>query len=160
MAMYLARSRLAKVAADLQQIFERLRSALAEHSPPFVARTVGVKDKLDYQLWSDKDVVIDGRPRKEVYFAGLTAQKGYVGFYYMPVYAQLEIGQLFAPELLELLKGKSYFHINRLDDELLGQIRDALDAGTACTESEVGSRRLRPRRRAGRGTARPQPCGC
>ena len=117
------------MAADLQQIFERLRSVLAEHSPPFVARTGGVKDKLDYQLWAEKDVVIDGRPRKEVYFAGLIVQKGYVGFYYMPVYAQPEIEQLFAPELLELLKGKSCFHIKRFERPLVGQIRDALDAG-------------------------------
>ena len=102
---------------------------LAEHSPPFVARTGGLKDKVDYQLWAEKDVGIDGRPRKEVYFAGLVVQKGYVGLYYMPVYAQPEIEQLFAPELLELLKGKSCFHIKRLERPLVGQIRDALDAG-------------------------------
>ena len=51
------------VTTDLVQVFERLRGVLAEHSPRFVARTGGVKDKLDYQLWSEKDVVIDGRPR-------------------------------------------------------------------------------------------------
>jgi hypothetical protein len=117
------------VAADLEEIFERLRTVLAAHSPPFVARTGGVKDKLDYQLWSERDVVIDGRPREEVYFAGLIVQKGYVGFYYMPVYAQPEIEELFAPELLGLLKGKSCFHIKRLEDSLVVQIRDALDSG-------------------------------
>ena len=117
------------MATDLQQIFQRLRSVLAEHSPPFVARTGGVKNKRDYQLWSEKDLVIDGRSRQEVYFAGLIVQKAHVGFYYMPVYAQPEIEELFAPELLALLKGKSCFHIKRLDDSLVGQISDALDAG-------------------------------
>ena len=73
--------------------------------------------------------MIDGRPRQEVYFAGLIVQKAHVGFYYMPVYAQPEIEALFAPELLALLKGKSCFHIKRLDDSLVGQISDALDAG-------------------------------
>jgi hypothetical protein len=115
--------------ADLQEIFERLRSVLAEHSPPFTARTGGVKGKVDYQLWSEKDVEVDGRPRKEVYFAGLIVQKGYVGFYYMPVYAEPERKKLFAPELLGLLKGKSCFHVKQLDDDLVGQIRDALEAG-------------------------------
>jgi hypothetical protein len=133
MAMYLARSRLAKVAADLQQIFERLRSVLADHSPPFAARTGGVNDKLDYQLWSDKDVVIDGRPRKEVYFAGLIVQKGYVGFYYMPVYAQPEIEQLFARSCSSSSRGSrastSDAWTTTCSVRSAGQIRDALDAG-------------------------------
>jgi hypothetical protein len=117
------------VTTDLEEVFDRLQGVLTEHSPPFTARTGGVKDKRDYQLWSEKDLVIDGRPRKEVYFAGLIAQKSYVGLYYMPVYAEPERKKLFAPELLNLLKGKSCFHVKRLDDELLAQIRDALGAG-------------------------------
>lgn len=92
-------------------------------------RTGGVKGELDYQLWSQKAVAIDARPPKEVYFAGLIVQKGYVGLYDVPAYAQPDIEKLFAPELLRLLKGKSCFHVRRLDDALIGQIRDALDAG-------------------------------
>ena len=88
-----------------------------------------MKDKPDYHLWSEKDVVVAGRPRKEVFFAGLIVQKGYVGFYFMPVYAEPERKDLFAPELLSLLEGKSCFHVKRLDDELLGQIREALETG-------------------------------
>ncbi|MFZ1599593.1 MAG: hypothetical protein WAW26_27395, partial [Anaerolineae bacterium] len=69
------------------------------------------------------------RTRREVFFAGLIIQKGYVGFYYMPVYAQTELKDVFAPELLGLLKGKSCFHIKRLTPELLAQIEAALRAG-------------------------------
>lgn len=47
----------------------------------------------------------------------------------MPVYAAPERKELFAPELLALLKGKSCFHIKRLDDDLVRQIRDALGEG-------------------------------
>ena len=114
---------------DIDAIFDRLRPLLAEHVPPFVEREGGVRGKRDYQLWSEKEVVIDGRPRSEVYFAGLIVQKSYVGFYYMPVYAEPEREDLFAPELLRLLKGKSCFYVKRLDDALLGQIREALAAG-------------------------------
>jgi hypothetical protein len=117
------------MAEDLDAIFERLRPLLAEHAPPFAERSGGIAGKRDYQLWSEKDVVIDGRPRSEVYFAGLIVQKGYVGFYYMPVYAEPARKRLFAPELLKLLKGKSCFHVKRLDDELEAQIRSALAEG-------------------------------
>jgi hypothetical protein len=114
---------------ELDAIFDRLEPLLAEHAPPFSVRTGGVRDRRDYQLWSERDVVIDGRPRSEVYFAGLIRQKSYVGFYYMPVYAEPERKSLFAPELLKLLKGKSCVHVKRLDDGLVGHIEQALADG-------------------------------
>ena len=76
-----------------------------------------------------KDLVIDGRKRKEIFFASLMIQKDYVGFYFMPVYAESEITRVFAPELVKLLKGKSCFHIKKLDEQLLKQIESALEIG-------------------------------
>jgi hypothetical protein len=102
---------------------------LAGYAPPFVARTGGVAGKRDYQLWSERPVEIEGRKRKEVYFAGLIAQKGYVGFYFMPVYTHADQKQLFAPELLALLKGKSCFHVRRLDEALERHVEAALARG-------------------------------
>ncbi len=104
---------------DLPMIFAALRGLLSVYAPPLIPK---VDDASRYDLWSLKDVTIDGRKRKEVYFAGLIIQKGYVGFYYMPVYAETGLKTGFAPELLKLLKGKSCFHIKRLGPELLAQI--------------------------------------
>ena len=111
---------------DLTAIFESLKALLAVYAPPLVAK---MDDASHYDLWSVKDLVIEGRKRREVYFAGLIIQKGYVGFYYMPVYAQTELKDVFAPELLKLLKGKSCFYVKRLTPELLGQIEFALKIG-------------------------------
>ena len=112
--------------ADLAVIFSSIKDLLTGYSPPFTAKT----DKPGgYDLWSIKDLVIDGRKRKEVYFAGLVQYKSYIGFYYMPVYAEPDIKTVFDPELLRLLKGKSCFHIKKLDDELVRQIRSALEIG-------------------------------
>lgn len=114
------------MAADLELIFSSVKDLLTVYSPPFTAKM----DKPGgYDLWSIKDLVIDGRKRKEVYFAGLVLYKSYVGFYYMPVYAQPELKTVFAPELLGMLKGKSCFHIKKLDDKLIEQIRSALEIG-------------------------------
>jgi len=88
-----------------------------------------VDDESHFDLWSIKEVEIYGRKRKEVYFSGLIIQKTYVGFYYMPVYAEPEIKEFFKPELLSRLKGKSCFHIHKLDAILLEQIKDALAKG-------------------------------
>lgn len=73
---------------DLQQIFNQIRDLISRYSPPLVAK----KDQADYyDLWSVKDVVIAGRKKKEVFFAGVIIQKGYVGFYFMPVYVDEEM---------------------------------------------------------------------
>ncbi len=117
--------------ADLDAIFDRLETSLRRYVPPFVERTGGVKGKRDRQLWSERAVEVAGRKRDEVSFAGLIAQKGYVGFYFMPVYTHAEQTAVFAPELLALLKGKSCFHVKRLDDALVGHVDAALATGFA-----------------------------
>jgi hypothetical protein len=65
----------------------------------------------------------------------LIIQKGYVGFYFMLVYAETDLKLVFAPKLLKLLKGKSCFHIKKLTPELLDQIRSALQVGYAAYQA-------------------------
>jgi hypothetical protein len=113
----------------LDAIFDRLETSLRRYVPPLVVRSPGVRGKRDCQLWSEKRIEVAGRKRDEVYFAGLIVQKGYVGFYFMPVYTHAEQTAVFAPELLALLEGKSCFHVKRLDDELTGYIDAALATG-------------------------------
>ena len=109
-----------------QESFEKLKELLVKYSPPFTPKA---DTERWYDLYSVKDVEVWGRKRKEVYFAGIIIQKAYVGFYYMPVYAEPEVKTLFKPELLKLLKGKSCFHIKKLDEELMRQIEQALADG-------------------------------
>jgi hypothetical protein len=87
-----------------------------------------------YHLWNRKEIEFAGRKRSDIYFAGLLIKKGYVGFYYMPVYANPLLQKELKPELLKCLKGKSCFHIKKLDDTLRAQINDALKIGYACYE--------------------------
>ncbi|UCG69310.1 MAG: hypothetical protein JSV09_16285 [Thermoplasmata archaeon] len=92
-----------------------------------------MKPKFDldskYDLWSFKNIEIDGRKRKEVFFASIIIQSNYVGLYYMPIYTDTELKDVFKPELLSLLKGKSCFHIKKLDKKLEKQIEQALALG-------------------------------
>ena len=111
---------------DLNEIFQAVKALMQVYRPPLIAK---MEDESHFDLWSQKDLVIEGRKRKEVYFAGLVIQKGYVGFYYMPVYIDTAVKTVFKPELLALLKGKSCFHIKKLDDPLQQQIESALQLG-------------------------------
>lgn len=110
----------------LAEIYGQLRQKIGKYAPPFEIR---FDDERRFELWSVKDLVIEGRKRKEVFFASLIIQKDYVGFYFMPVYAEAELTKVFGPELVKLLKGKSCFHIKKLDEVLLGQVESALDIG-------------------------------
>ena len=110
----------------LPEIFNTLKPLLAAYAPPFSPK----RDEPGYyDLWSIKDLVIEGRKRSEIYFGALIIQKSYVGFYFMPVYTNADLKPVFAPELLKLLKGKSCFHIKKLTPELLEHIKSALATG-------------------------------
>ena len=111
---------------ELLEIFSKLKKLLQKYQGPFTP-----KFDLDskYDLWSIKDLEIAGRKRKEVFFAGIIIQSSYVGFYFMPVYVNTKLKEVFEPELLSLLKGKSCFHIKKLDTKLERQIKKALKTG-------------------------------
>ena len=112
--------------SDLDALFNQLRALLKKYENL-------LKPKKDedgfYDLWSFKDLEIAGRKRKEVFFAFVVTRKNYVGFYYMPIYTDAGLSEVFKPELLSLLKGKSCFHIKELTSELETQIKEALETG-------------------------------
>jgi hypothetical protein len=114
--------------ADLKETFSMVRSLLKRYQPPLVAT---VNRATRYELWSQREVVIAGRKRTEVFFASVIVQKEFVGFYFMPVYAETKLKAVFKPQLLQRLKGKSCFHLKVLDRELTSQIRSALAVGFA-----------------------------
>lgn len=112
---------------ELVPIFDKLVELLNPYEKGSITK-VGGKDGL-MLLISKKEIEVEGRKRPEVYFASALVQKGYVGFYFMPVYSDTEVKQVFKPELLKLLKGKGCFHIKKADDEIYKQIKDALKIG-------------------------------
>ena len=116
----------ATLEVDRETIFEEVAALLREFVPPFEER----KDaKGGFHLWCPKPIVVNGRKKQDVYFAGVIQQKGHVGFYYMPVYTDPEQKAFFQPELLSLLKGKSCFHLKKPDPTVRKQIRERLHAG-------------------------------
>ena len=97
---------------------------------PYAQRLTTRRDEPGYfDLWSEKDIEIDGRRRAEVFFCGLIIQKSYVGFYFMPLYADQERSLVFGPDLLATLKGKSCFHLKQMTPALREQLVGALAAG-------------------------------
>lgn len=80
-------------------------------------------------LVSHKAVVIEGRPRKELWVVSALVQKGYVGFYSMPFYSNSDIGKQFSEDFLKTLKGKSCYHIKQNTKQMMADIKKAIRIG-------------------------------
>lgn len=112
---------------ELVPIFEAIKKLLL----PYGKGTIKVRGGTGGQvtLVSEKPVEINGRKRDEFWFAAALIQRGYVGFYFMPVHDKNEVKEFFKPELLKCLKGKSCFHIKKADEVILKQIEESLAKG-------------------------------
>ena len=111
---------------EMVKIFNDLEAMLAPYEKGSIKK-IGGAGQLS--LVSFREVEIAGRKKSELWFAGLLIQKGYVGFYYMPVYVQPEKKSMLGAELLKTLKGKSCFHIKSADPVIYAQIEQALKLG-------------------------------
>ena len=117
-----------KMKQNLDEIFDKIETLLKEYENPLVVRSK-VNGKREYHLWSEKNLEIAGRKRKDVYFAGIIIQKNYVGFYYMPIYSDVGLKDVYDENLLKLLKGKSCFHIKKYDETIEKELKKALEIG-------------------------------
>lgn len=122
---------MAKTPEDLDGIYQSLKSLLVEYETPRPGVVLEGRSAStsDFDLWSVRDLVVDGRPRNEVFFAGIRRQKSFVGFYFLPVYADPGLSAALPSSLLKLLKGKSCFHVKSTDGGVLSLIRGALELG-------------------------------
>ena len=112
---------------ELVVIFERLKQLML----PFEKAAIKVHADTGGQihLISHKAIEIEGKKRLEVWFVSALVQKGYVGFYFMPLSVYKPQGEKQHPELMKCLKGKACFHIKKNDETLYKQIKEALKMG-------------------------------
>lgn len=119
-------------AGSLEQVFDELHQLLSRYSPPLKTKSGTVRGKKDLHLAIPSAVVVPGAYQGkpvEVDLAAIILQKGYVGFYFMPIYVEPALKKKLSPSLTKLLQGKTCFHIKRLDEDLLQQVKSALDEG-------------------------------
>ena len=112
---------------ELTEIFENIRGLLL----PYVKGVMKMHSETGGQaiLINHKPVEIDGRKKPEMWFAAAIIQKGYVGFYFMPVYGTDKVKDFIKPELFTCLKGKACFHIKKADPVIYKQIKESLKLG-------------------------------
>ncbi|HKS83705.1 MAG TPA: hypothetical protein VJR23_19540 [Candidatus Acidoferrales bacterium] len=126
-------------ALSLEQIYEALENLLSSFTPPLEAFSRKIPRKRNFSIRIPKAVSIPpaygGKP-VQLDLASVILQEGYVGFYFMPVYMNPSLRKKLAPALLKTLKGKTCFHIKKLDDSQLANIEFALCEGVKCYKTK------------------------
>jgi hypothetical protein len=117
---------------SLDAIFDSLLDLLSRYSPPLKSSGGKIRAKRNFHLAIPRAAAIPGvyggKP-VELDLASIILQKGYVGFYFMPVYIQPALKKAISPSLFATLKGKTCFHIKKLDADVLRDIDAALSEG-------------------------------
>ena len=113
---------------QLLEIFNTLKNEVQPYEKGFIKARINIEGK--YDLWTEKPgMFAAGKLRPEIGFVTIILQSSYVGFYYMPIYTNVDVWNKLSAGLLKLLKGKACFHIKTADKELLENIKQAMKVG-------------------------------
>lgn len=125
--------------SKIEEIFKKsLTKDLVLKVRPNESKAKG--DKKQVHLYGKKEVsiVYKGRtsPKRQSYICGLIEQKDYIGFYSMPIYSHPQLNKLIDKDFLKLLKGKSCFHVKKVDDLVLKNIKTIIKEGVRIYKKE------------------------
>ena len=115
-----------KMKTDLIEIFQTIRASMQPYA------TLGFDNRSNseqlYDLWSNKNVEIEGSSRNEVFFTSVEIKDSYVTVSLFPQDQKNHLQEIASPEILQLQNNESDFKIDKLDDKSLAQIEDAIAA--------------------------------
>ena len=109
-----------------QKIFTQIKYLMQPYASKLEVR--GQKEN-QYHLYGTKEVQLAHKLEKGMYFTSVMINKGFVGFYFFPIYTHPQEFQGLNEDLLKCLKGKSCFHIKKDDAALYESINEALERG-------------------------------
>jgi len=94
-------------------------------------KTLEVRGQKEHQfnLYGTKEVQLAHKVESGMYFASVMINKGFVGFYFFPIYTHPQAFKDLDALLMKCLKGKSCFHLKKDDPELYNAISKALEKG-------------------------------
>lgn len=118
---------------DPSKIYGKLSGILKELTPPL---KVGKEDEQSLEIKGTKEAMQGKQKVDGYFFAGLNQKPKDVRLYYFPIYTHADaFGEISEP-LRKALKGKSCFHIKKLDEALEKEIREMADKGLRIYQKE------------------------
>lgn len=111
---------------DVAQIEGILRDILLEQTPTLRVRKNGPEG---IELCGTKEAMQGKQKVDGFYFASIVPKPKDIRLYYFPIYTHVNEFDHLSEDLRKCLKGKSCFHIKKLDDGLIDEIRDMVKKG-------------------------------
>lgn len=108
-----------EITMELTEIHQTLKSLFLEHVPPL---QVTNDSEQGFEIAGTKEAMQGKQKVKGYYFGSIVPKPKDIRLYFFPIYTDPDQFEL-SPELKKMLKGKSCFHIKKLNDELIGEIR-------------------------------------
>ena len=103
-----------------QEIFKEVVKALKPYKKGLAEKTDG---KTKYQLTGKKKVEIYNKEIDGLFFASATIMKNSVSFHYFCQYTHPQLLKYIPANLKKCLKGKTCFHIQKNDPELMKSLK-------------------------------------
>ncbi len=106
---------------DIKEIQTFLNEVLSAHTPFIKIR----KETDSLSEYAGTIEAMQGKQKVDgYYFSSVVLKPKDVRLYFFPIYThEGEFKKFLSPELAKQLKGKSCFHIKKLDDNLKGEIK-------------------------------------
>ncbi len=119
---------------DLQEVRNFIEGSLKAACPPLRVRKEG---ENGIEVCGTKETM-QGKQKVDGYYFASTVQKPKdIRLYFFPIYTDPDLYQL-SEELQKMLKGKSCFHIKRLNDSLKSELQEMIQKGIdRYTEKEL-----------------------
>ncbi len=110
---------------EITRIMQKLRELLLEQVPPLKVRQ---DDASNFEVAGVKEMMQGKKKVDGFYFASLQPKPTDVRFYFFPVYTDPGVFNI-SEKLQKMKKGKSCFHIHKLDEDLVFEIRGMMARG-------------------------------
>jgi len=117
---------------DLSIIQTTLQESLATHSPQLQVR---VQSDTNFEVAGTKTVMQGKKKVDGHYFASVMPKKKDIRLYFFPLYTHVADFEL-SPDLQKSLKGKTCFHIKKLSDDLIEEIKAMIATGVNLYEKD------------------------
>lgn len=113
---------------EFQEIFTELKQILAPYAKRLDVRR---NDEKVFEIFGNKTVQtnVSEEEVEGVYFASAKIQRSFVGFYFFPIYTHPEHFKHISNTLKGMLKGKTCFHIKKVDQGVFDELKGVIKKG-------------------------------
>lgn len=127
--------KLLSIDMELSEIEKTLRDTFKQHSPPLQAR---IDTDSTLEMSGTKEVMQGRKKVQGIYFGSIMPKPKDIRLYFFPIYTHADQFKDIPENLRKCLKGKSCFHIKKMDDDLKDAIESMIKKGVDIyTEDEL-----------------------